>query len=93
MIISKPHRFALVLALLLAGPAAQAQTTLATITGSVADPTGAAIAGATVEATHLATGYRYQAVSNELGQYTLSQLREGDYEVRRRPAPLRGRPR
>jgi len=86
MIISKPHRFALVLALLLAGPAAQAQTTLATITGSVADPTGAAIAGATVEATHLATGYRYQAVSNELGQYTLSQLREGEYEVRARAA-------
>lgn len=62
--------------------AASAQTTFATLTGTVTDPNGAVIANATVEATHTASNYRYSATSNESGIYTLGQLREGAYILR-----------
>ncbi len=70
---------------LLAGVAV-AQTTLGTITGVVTDPTGASIAGVAIEATHAATNYVYSTASNEVGQYTLSTLREGEYTLRARVA-------
>jgi hypothetical protein len=74
--------FAFWLTLLLgAAGAAVAQTTFATITGTVTDATGAAIPGASVEAVHRDTGYRYSAKTNEVGIYTLAQLREGVYTV------------
>lgn len=65
---------------LAAGPVL-AQTTLATITGVVTDPSGAAIPRATVTATHVQSNYRYSAESNEAGMYTLAQLREGEYTL------------
>ena len=65
-------------------PAALAQTTYAGITGSVTDPNGAVVPGATIQATHLQTNYEYTATSNEAGVYTLSQLREGEYRLRAR---------
>jgi hypothetical protein len=58
------------------------QTTFATITGTVTDPNGAVIPNATVEATHAGSNYRYSAVSNEAGIYTLGQLRDGAYVIR-----------
>ncbi|MFN7920432.1 MAG: carboxypeptidase regulatory-like domain-containing protein [Bryobacteraceae bacterium] len=61
-----------------------AQTTFATITGTVTDPNGAVVPGATVEATHLESNYKTTAQSNESGVYTLTQLREGEYTVRAR---------
>ena len=64
-----------------AGSAA-AQTTFASITGTVTDATGAAIPGAAIEAVHRDTGYRYSSQSNEFGIYTLAQLREGVYTLR-----------
>jgi hypothetical protein len=67
---------------LLPSSAALAQTTYAGITGTVTDPNGAVIPGASIEATHGATNYAYRAVSNEAGVYTLSQLREGEYTLR-----------
>lgn len=62
--------------------AAPAQTTFATITGTVTDATGAAVPGASVVATHLASNYKYSATSNQAGAYALSQLREGEYTLR-----------
>jgi len=58
------------------------QTTFATITGTVTDPNAAVVPGVTVSATHVQSNYRYTAVSNDVGLYTLSQLREGEYVVR-----------
>lgn len=68
----------------LAAEPALAQTTFASITGAVTDPNGAAVPGASIEATHLQSNYRYTAQSNEIGHYTLSQLREGEYTLRAR---------
>ncbi len=63
-----------------------AQTTYAGITGSVTDPNGAVIPGASIEAVHVLTNYQYKATSNEVGVYTLAQLREGEYRLRARAA-------
>ncbi len=38
--------------------------------------------GVSIEATHAASNYRYSTQSNESGNYTLAQLREGEYVVR-----------
>jgi len=59
-----------------------AQTTFASITGTVTDATGAAVPGASVEAVHQASNYRYATQTNAIGAYTLAQLREGVYTLR-----------
>src|SRR2546422_7062139 len=70
-------------ALLVAAAApAGAQTTFAAITGTITDATGAAVASAQVVAVHHGSNYRYTALSNAAGAYTLAQLREGVYTVR-----------
>src|SRR5262245_38163 len=71
---------------LLAATTATCQTTYAGITGSVTDPNGAVVPHATVEATHVQTNYQYNTTSNEVGVYTLSQLREGEYTLRAKAA-------
>ncbi len=58
------------------------QTTFATITGVVTDPNGAVIPSVAIEAVHLLNNYRYATRSNEVGIYTLAQLREGQYTLR-----------
>src|SRR5262245_17605062 len=58
-----------------------AQTTFATITGTVHDPSGGAVAGATVTATHAETGVTWTATTNKEGLYSVVQLREGPYVV------------
>src|SRR6266436_1674285 len=58
-----------------------AQTTFATITGTVTDPAGAVVPGVTVRAIHNDTNTRTTAQSNEAGVYTLAQLKEGDYSL------------
>ena len=59
-----------------------AQTTFATITGTVTDATGAVIPNVTVTARNVATGIETTTKSNEAGIYTLAQLKEGEYTVR-----------
>ncbi|MBL8229823.1 MAG: TonB-dependent receptor [Bryobacterales bacterium] len=59
-----------------------AQSTSATLTGIVTDPTGAAVPGVALEARDINTGYVYKAASNETGQYTISDLRNGTYVLR-----------
>ena len=62
--------------------AAHAQTTFASITGVVSDGSGAVIAGAEVTATNIETNIATRSTSNESGNYTIPQLREGTYIVR-----------
>jgi hypothetical protein len=62
-------------------PGVSAQTTYATITGAIHDPSGAAVSNAKIIATHIETGVETTAISNKSGLYTLAQLREGPYVV------------
>ena len=58
-----------------------AQTTFATITGTVTDPTGAVIPNVTVTATNVATNVSTTVKSNEAGIYTIATLKEGTYKL------------
>jgi hypothetical protein len=60
---------------------AAAQTAGATITGTVTDPTGAVIPDITVVATHLDSGTVVNGVTSATGNYTIPQLRVGNYNV------------
>jgi hypothetical protein len=70
------------LALLCGASAAWAQDVTATITGTVTDPSGAAVVGANVTAKFVERGVTYTAVTNEAGLYRVSQLPVGNYELR-----------
>ncbi len=59
-----------------------AQSDRGTITGTVKDPADAVVAGATINAKNLATGAEYKTVATETGNYTLSALPAGSYELR-----------
>ena len=50
-----------------------------TITGTVTDPAGAVVAGATVEAKNAETGVVYRATSTSSGNYTIGDLPVGTY--------------
>ena len=58
-----------------------AQTDRGTITGTISDPAGAVVAGANIEAKNVATGATYDVASTATGNYTLSQLPAGAYEM------------
>ncbi len=58
-----------------------AQTDRGTITGTVADPAGAIIPGAAIEAKNNQTGAVYQAASTSTGNYTIAQLAAGVYQL------------
>lgn len=66
-------------ALCLVSTQAPAQTTFATITGAVKDSTGAVIPGVTITATNLETNVKTATTANEIGVYTIPQLKEGAY--------------
>ena len=76
-------RAAIFLAGILAFGAACAfsQMNTAEITGRVKDPTGAVIAGATVEGTHVATQQKFSATTNDAGLFLLPQLPLGEYAL------------
>ena len=57
------------------------QTSLATITGTITDSTGASIASASVEVHNLENGSVFKAASTDTGNYTVSQLPLGDYDL------------
>ena len=61
--------------------AAFAQSDRGTITGTIGDPAGAVVAGAVVEARNVETGALYQAATSATGNYTLSQLPAGTYDL------------
>jgi hypothetical protein len=53
----------------------------AQLSGTVRDPSNAAIPQATVEASDQATGARYRTQTNETGSYTLPYLTPGTYDL------------
>src|SRR5690242_15506735 len=58
-----------------------AQTDRGTVTGTVSDPAGAIVASATVEAKNVDSGTVFQAGTSATGNYTLTQLPAGTYEL------------
>lgn len=59
----------------------QAATSTADLSGTVADPNGAVVAGANVTARNSATGFSRNVSSGSDGTYTFIGLPPGDYEV------------
>ncbi|MGH7441894.1 MAG: carboxypeptidase-like regulatory domain-containing protein, partial [bacterium] len=53
---------------------ALAQSDRGTITGTVADPAGAVVSNALIEARNVETGAMYTAGSTATGNYTLAQM-------------------
>jgi len=58
-----------------------AQGDRGTITGAIADPAGAIVPAAPIEAHNVETGAVYSTQSTATGNYTLSQLPAGNYEI------------
>src|SRR5262249_34831034 len=52
------------------------------LTGTVLDPQGSAIAGATITVTNVATGVARTTTSSKEGAYQVAQLTPGTYRVR-----------
>jgi hypothetical protein len=61
--------------------AAFAQSDRGTVTGTISDPAGAVVAGAGIQARNVETGSIYEGASSATGNYTLSQLPAGNYEM------------
>src|SRR5437867_9794153 len=51
-----------------------AQSDFGTMTGTITDPDGGAVAGAVVQAKHIAAGMFYKAESSRTGTFTMPQL-------------------
>ncbi len=75
------NRLTVLAVCLLSATQAFGQTALATVTGTVRDPSGAVIANAPVTLRNLANGQIYTAASSAAGNYTVSQLPIGDYDL------------
>jgi hypothetical protein len=71
----------LVAALLVSCSISFGQTALATVTGTITDASGAVIANAPVELRNLETGQIYTAASSSTGNYSVTQLPVGDYDL------------
>ena len=70
------------LAILLISPSVvRAQATSGTILGTVLDPSGTAVPGATVTVDDVGKGTTQTVETNESGNYTISQLTPGTYRV------------
>jgi len=67
--------------ILLAATGVRAQV-LASVTGQVEDPSGAAVAGATVQARNVDTGAEREVVADGEGRYLVAALPVGNYEIR-----------
>jgi hypothetical protein len=59
----------------------RAQSTNASITGRVTDPSKALIAGAKIAAINTATNFRYEVATNGSGEYYLANLPPGTYQI------------
>jgi Carboxypeptidase regulatory-like domain/TonB dependent receptor len=69
------------LSFVLCSAAVFAQSDRGTITGTVADPAGAIVAGAAVEAKSVDTGSTYPVATSGTGNYTISSLPPGNYDL------------
>jgi outer membrane receptor protein involved in Fe transport len=70
-----------ILVILALVPGAYSQDVRASITGQIVDPTGAAVAGASVSVTNIATNTVISAKSNETGTFATPFLAPGRYEL------------
>src|SRR5262245_31996560 len=77
----KAFAAALLLSAVLSFPNAFAQTTNATLGGTVSDASGALIPGVTVTATNTQTGIVTTLVTNETGAYQFASLQTGVYKI------------
>lgn len=68
-------------ALLLLIPAARAQTQFGQITGLVVDPSGGSVVGADMVTTNEQTGVSVKSVTNSAGNYAITSLIPGTYDV------------
>jgi hypothetical protein len=57
------------------------QTGLATVTGTITDPSGAPVASAPIEVRNLENGSIFRGASSDTGNFTVPQLPVGDYEL------------
>src|SRR5690242_20149566 len=76
-----PRFASLIQILLIAAAAAFAQSNTATVVGTVADPTGAVVAGASVTITNTDTGAVRKTESNATGGYEIPLLTVGTYSI------------
>ena len=67
--------------LAISAAASFAQMNVAEINGTVTDPASGVVRGAGITATNTATGLKFNAVTNDSGQYLLTQLSPGVYSV------------
>jgi hypothetical protein len=72
---------ALIAMLTLVSQAANAQVLFGSMVGNVTDPSGAAVPGASVKVTNVATNDVLSATSNDAGVYTIADLNAGTYRV------------
>lgn len=70
-----------VFALAMFVPSASAQVLYGSLTGNVADSSGAAVPNARVEAVNIATGVSRQVTTDERGAYVFNDLQTGRYKV------------
>ncbi|HTW81771.1 MAG TPA: carboxypeptidase-like regulatory domain-containing protein [Terracidiphilus sp.] len=61
---------------------AAAQGTSGSLTGLVSDPTGAAVAGATVTLVNLGTNFQQTETTNGIGVYLISPVEPGNYSLK-----------
>jgi hypothetical protein len=62
-------------------PVLRAQSTNASITGRITDPSKALIAEAKISAINTATNFRYESTTNNSGEYYLTTLPPGPYQI------------
>jgi hypothetical protein len=60
---------------------ALAQSDRGTITGTVSDPAGAVVPAAEIQIRNLSTGVQYTSASTSTGNYTVTELPAGQYEI------------
>ena len=78
----EPQSFAIILITLCCLPiSAMAQADRASLSGTVTDPSGAAMAGVRVELTDTATGFHRDAVTGDAGSYAIGTLAAGAYKA------------
>jgi protocatechuate 3,4-dioxygenase beta subunit len=75
------HKTGLPAALLTVAVVAYGQTSRGTVTGTVQDPSGAAVAAAQVALTAVETGVRLSTFSNDTGVYRFDAVDPGAYEL------------